>query len=75
MRPIDLEVAYLTAGDAITDVTEGEVDNDTEVEEDGPVTQTPMTALKIDSKDSVEMTLTKTSLGLLQSLGQVSHDL
>ena len=31
-----------------------------------------MTALKVDSKDPMEVTLTKTSLGILQNLGQVS---
>lgn len=42
-------------------------------EDDVSDIQVPMTALKIDSKDPLEMTLTKTSLGTLQNLGQVIH--
>ena len=30
-----------------------------------------MTALKVDAKDHMNVTLTKTSLGILQNLGQV----
>lgn len=49
------------------------MDNEREEDEDDiSDIQNPMTALKIDSKDPLELTLTKTSLGILQNLGQVS---
>lgn len=44
---------------------------DKDEEEEPESVQLPMTTLRVDSKDPLELTITKTSLGLLQNLGQV----
>eukprot|EP00794_Sanderia_malayensis_P015967 gene15967-17573_t len=71
MRSIELEISYLTSSDVMIDGAEGEADAEEEADEDLPTVQTPITTLKIDSKDPIETTITKTSLTLLQNLGQV----
>ena len=64
---------YLTHGDDTEDGNGLEADVEKEYEDDDIDIQVPMTTLKVDAKDPLELTITKTSLGLLQNLGQVKN--
>eukprot|EP00795_Rhopilema_esculentum_P010930 gene10930-19765_t len=70
-RPMELEISYLTHGDDTEDGNGLEADVEKDDEADEIDIQVPMTTLKVDAKDPLELTITKTSLGLLQNLGQV----
>jgi len=70
-RPMGFDLSYLTYDD-ISPGNEFETEEQKEDDEEESFNiQDPMTALKVDSKDPMEVTLTKTSLGILQNLGQV----